>query len=325
MILRRAALLAAGLLWLGMLGALGVMEHRKRVQAAGAAGYLDSIFGPEAPALVRKSLWLRDPFGAEQEIGYVETETQRMGANDAKLTTTMEIRGEKIPPFAAAMLTELVGPPADFAGEMHVYLGRYKGVSRIDAKATYGQEQLDFQAQRFREDSLKIFFRYGKERPSPTKIPYDPSLPFGGGVSPFLGAKNLRVGDSWTVTHFNPFTRSSVATLIKVEEEATIRYGREEVRCLVLRAHPTAAGAAGEAAGYGPYSASAWIAQKPGDKIDGLVLREEAQLFLFRLAMVLEESVSAEELDYHKTLYPRGKPGAKPEKVEAPGRPAKAR
>ena len=318
MIVRRILLVGSALVWLGLLGILGVIEHRKRVQAAGAAGYLDSIFGPEAPALVRKSLWLQDPFGAEREVGFVETETQRMGANDAKVTTTMEIRAEKVPPFAAAMLAELVGPPADFSGEMHVYLGRYKGVSRIDAKANYGEERLDFQAQRFREDSLKIFFRHGTERPSPTKIPYDPNLPFGGGVSPFLGAKNLQVGNSWTVTHFNPFTRSSMVTLIKVEEEATIRYQREEVRCLVLRAHPTAAGGAAGASGFGPPSSSAWIAQKPGDKIDGLVLREEAQLFLFKLALVLEESVSAEELDYHKTLYPRGKPGAKPEKAGKP-------
>jgi hypothetical protein len=319
-ILRRVLLIVSGLLWLGMVGTLGVREHRKRVQAAGAAGYLDSIFGPDAPALVRKSMWLQDPFGAEQEIGFVETQTQRIGSLDAKLTTLMEIRGDKIPPFAAAALTELAGPPADFSGELQVYVGRYKGVSRIDGKGSYGEERGEFQAIRRGEKSLRITTRHGKEHKTST-IPYDPAMPFGGGVSPFLSAKNLKKGDSWTVTYFNPFTRSSSTTLIKVEEEAVLRYKREDVNCLVLRAHPTAAGGAGESSSYGPYTSSAWIAQKPGDKIDGLVLREETQLLLFKLALVLEESVSAEELDYHKTLYPKGKPDAKPEKAGAPEKP----
>ena len=320
MILRRALLAASGLLWLGAMGALGYRQHLRGSQSSAAAAYLQGILGKDAPALVRKSIWLQDPFGAPAEIGYVETQVQHYGSNDARVSTTMEIRADRLPPFAKAALAEMVGPPEDFEGQLHVTLGRYKGVTRIDAKAFYGDQKAEFWAVRQR-DGLKLFSRYQGELKS-SYVAYDPNLPFGGGLSPFLGMKNLKTGASWSVTHFNPFTRTSQVTVLTVDGEDTIRYKGKDRKCFVLRAHPaSAAGAAGGAASYGPPTASAWVAQAgDGELKEGDLLREETQVLLFKLALVLEDSVTAEELDYHKALYPklpakarRGKAGAGPD------------
>jgi hypothetical protein len=293
-ILRRAALVAAGLLWLGMLGALGVMEHRKRAQSLGAAGYIDSIFGPQAPALVHRSLRLQEFAGAEQDVGSIEVQTQLSGENEALVKTLLEIQSRKIPPLVTEALTQFLGPPADLSGELSVYVGRFKGITRIEGKGSYGEQSLDFSATRFRDKQLKIITRHGKER-NTSYVPYDRELPFTGDLSPIKGGRDLKLGDSWTVAHFNPMTRTSVETLIKVEEEAVLKYQREAVRCWVLRAHPVASGPGGSG-GFGISSSTAWVARKPGDKLDGQVLREEVQLLFFKLALVLEDIRSHEEL-----------------------------
>jgi len=304
------------------MGALGYRQHQRDAQSSGTAAYLQAVLGKDAPALVRKSLWLQDPFGAPAEIGYLETQVQHYGSNDARVSTTMEIRADRLPPFAKAALTEMVGPPEDFEGQLHVTLGRYKGVTRIDAKAFYGEQKAEFWAVRQR-DGLRLYSRIGGELKT-SHVAYDPNLPFGGGLSPFTGVKNLKVGASWSVTHFNPFTRTSEVTVLTVDGEDTVRYKNKDRKCFVLRAHPAspgaaaAAAAAGGAASYGPPTATAWVTQPGDDELkEGDLLREEAQVLLFKLALVLEDSVNAEELDYHKTLYPKLPPRSKRGKAKA--------
>ena len=270
----------------------------------------------EAPSSVSRSLWLQDPTGPEKRVGFLEVDIMRSGAHDAVVTTRMTIQSEEFPPFAAGTLSQLVGPLADIEGELNVYLGRYKGVTRIDGwgelkgkdGATLAGDgdiprRAEFVATRFRGDKLKVITRFGPDRSSRTVVDYDPRMPFGGGVSPFSGGGRLRLGSSWTVTHFNPFTRSSSSMLIRVEEEGEAKYKNETVPCWVLRAHPvaspgsgagpgTAPGRGADQAGGGSFGLStstAWVARKPGSEIDGQVLREETGIFFFKLATVLED------------------------------------
>jgi hypothetical protein len=314
-IARRIALVAAAMLWLGMLGGLGLMEHRKRVQAHGAAGYLDSVFGPEAPALISKSIWLQELFGAEQSVGFIEVQTQLTGENDALVKTSLSVRAEKIPPLITSALTQFVGPPVDLSGELNVFMGRFKGVTRIDGKGSYGKDTLEFMASRFRDRELRIVTRHGKERSDPTYIPYDRNLPFAGDLSPIKGGKSLKLGDSWTVSHFNPMTRTSAETFVQVEEEASLRHKGEEVLCWLVRAHPASAAAPGAGGSFGVSSSTAWVARKPGHKLDGQVIREETQLLFFKVALVLEDLITREELSRDRLDPEKGRP-------EKPGRPA---
>ncbi|HOX05967.1 MAG TPA: hypothetical protein PK280_06165 [Planctomycetota bacterium] len=327
MIARRIALVAAGLLWVGMLGALGVMEHRRRAQSEVAAGQLDSVFGPDAPAFVNKSIRMQEFGGAEQIIGYVETQIQLTGPNEALIKTTLSVDGAKIPPLTAAAISQVLGSqPENLSGELNVYTGRAKGISRIDGKGSYGEERLEFMATRFRDKELKLITRRGRERSPPTFIPYDRDLPFTGDLSPIRGSRGLKTGDSWTVTHFNPMTRTAAETMIRVEGEAVLRHRNEDFRCWVLKSHPVSASGAGAGGSFGVSTATAWVARKPGDKLDGQVIREEAQMLFFRVALVLEDFVTREEASRDRLDSDKrggGTPGRGPAVPDRTGGPAR--
>ena len=123
-------------------------------------------------------------------------------------------------------------------------------------------------------------------------------------ASPFRGVKNLKVGTSWTMTHFDPLTRKSQVTQINVNRREKLTYRGEAKNCFVLSAHPaTGAGS------YGPPMATAWVSP------EGQLLREEVQVPpLFKLAFVLEDSMTAEERDFHKSTKPAAQKRAGGEK-----------
>jgi len=199
-------------------------------------------------------------------------------------------------------------------------MGRFKGVTRIDGKGSYGNDRLEFMASRFRDRELRIVTRHGKERSDPTYIPYDRNLPFAGDLSPIKGGKSLKLGDSWTVSHFNPLTRTSAETFVRVEEEATLRHRNGDVPCWVLRAHPASSANAGAGGSFGVSNSTAWVARKPGDKLDGQVIREEAQMLFFKVALVLEDLITREELsrDRLDLEKDRGGKAGKPAEPAAP-------
>ena len=282
MSIRRLLLAASALAWLGMMGALAYREHARKPHGE-AAEFIESIFGENAPLFTSRSIWLQDPLSPEKEIGYIETENQRTGANDVRVITTVEVRARDLPPQAAAVIQQLFGSSEDFKAEIDARMKREGGLQRLSGYATWGTDRWDFQAPR-KGEYLKLSTAHNGRWGSESRVPYDQKLPFGGGVSPFAGVKSLKVGDTWEVTQLNPLDRRPLATRITVDREESITYKDKTEKCFVLGSHPS--GGAGE---YGLATATAWVTP------DGRLLREEMQLLIFKLALVLESTVSAKE------------------------------
>lgn len=299
---RRAALAVSALAWLGMMGALVYRERSRAPQGEAAAGYLESIFGENAPLFTSQAIMLQDATGPETNIGYIETEIQRLGPNDARVTTTVEVRAKDLPLQAAGAVKLAAGSVEDLHVEVDSIQKRYGGLQSITGYATWGADRWDFRARR-RGEMLQLTTSCNGEDERTSALPYDPRLPFGGGFSPFAGVRNLKVGDSWEVTQLNPLNRAPMTTRITVDREETIAYKDKPEKCLVLGAHPAGPGGPGGPGGYGLATATAWVAS------DGRLLREETSFLVFKLALVLEGTVTAKEPDATK---PRKRPRPPP-------------
>jgi hypothetical protein len=311
--------LAASLvLWAGMLGFLG-FRRAQGVDRANSA-YLDALFGPDAPVLESKSVWLRENLsGVEKRIGFYETQLTQVGHSDVHIKHTLELSAKQAPPAAAltirALITQLTGQDEelhDFNAQLDVYVNRLRGLRSLKARAKYGPERLEVWGQPRGDGHLRVITRWGPEDHS-SVIPYDSRTPFGVGSSPFVGMKNLAVDQSWKVSFFDPFTRTANDRLIKVVGREKLKYRGQEVDCFVLTSHPVAAdrgGAGGGAANFGLSTSTAWVSADRGQ-----LLREETRILMFTLSVVLEDSVTAEERDYKKKLESplegagAGKPG----------------
>jgi hypothetical protein len=125
--------------------------------------------------------------------------------------------------------------------------------------------------------------------------------------------KRLEVGRSWQISYFDPVKREAAGRLIRVVGRESIEYRGKPVECFVLTAHPLmGSGAEGKAGAFGAASSRAWVSVQRGE-----LLREEVRMLVFRLALVLEESVTAEERNYRRRMDPRlpgGGPGGGPRK-----------
>jgi hypothetical protein len=185
----------------------------------------------------------------------------------------------------------------DFEGQLDVYVNRFRGLVSVKGRGRFGEDKLEFWGRPAGGRHLRVVTRWGRQDRADL-LPYDPRMPFGTGGSPFLGMKNLREGMAWTVNFFDPLTRTSVARRIQVNRRENLRHRGKDVPCMVLTAHPVAGtSGAGDAGGYGPPVGTAWVSVDQGQ-----VLKEEAQMLIFTLSMVLEDSVTAAERDYRKTL-----------------------
>lgn len=305
--LRRALLFASAALWLGMMGALAYREYGRRGSTRGGDAYVESLFGKDAPVLVSKSVWLRDPTGLEKRIGFLEVQLFRIGRSDVHVRHTLEIYAKDLPPFAMAMVRQMLPELElrDLQGQLDSYVNRRMGLLRVTGRAKYGEDKVEIWGKPV-GDYLRITTRIGRQQSS-NLVPYDRSLPFGSGGSPFRDAKNLKEGLSWTVTHFDPFTRSSMATLIQVTGRERIKHRGKAVECFVLSAHPSSTGSPGPLAGaYGMPTARAWVSVEGGE-----LLREEAQWMMFKLVLVLEASQKGDYLEKDEPPLPEKSPQRK--------------
>jgi hypothetical protein len=97
-----------------------------------------------------------------------------------------------------------------------------------------------------------------------------------------------------------------------VAGRSKVRYRGEDVECFVLNAHPVAGG---DGTGYGAPVATAYLSVE-----DGKVLRKDVQLMMFKLSLVLEESLTARERAYRESLRaPEARPAPAP--AGTPGAP----
>lgn len=303
MIGRRILLFGSALLWLGMLGSLGYREYARSRGSQGATAYAEMLFSEDTPVLVSKSVWVRGLIGGERRIGFLETQITRMGKNDVNINQTLDISADRLPPAAAAMFMQALrqidenAKLEDFEGRLDIYINRRLGLRSIKGRIKYGDaKKLEFWGKPLHGRYLKITTRWGSNPPRSSLVPYDPRLPFGSGGSPFRGMKNLKVGASWRVTFFDPFGRKSAARIIRVVGREKLMYKKKPVDCFVLTAHPAGADAApGSTETHGGAATRAWVSVE-----DGQLLREEVQWMIFKLAMVLEDSVT--ERDYTKAL-----------------------
>lgn len=288
---RRAALALSAALWLGAMGMLVRREYRRAAQWRSAGSQLEAIFSEDAPLLVRKGLFLVGAAG-ESRVGYLETQIEHIGPDNVRQSWTLEVRAGKLPPQALALLAGLGLPAEDLEATLDLYFGRRLGLASLKGDLRLGgHKELAFRGIR-RGEFIELAVFRGRERFLPEPLPYDPQLPFIGGVSPFQGGRDLKVGDSWTIQSFHPLTRRPVATLVTVEGRERLEHQSAPVECFVLHARPALLSEEGGAGGarpdsYGPPIWTGWVAP------DGRVLREELRLPVLglRLATVLESVV----------------------------------
>ncbi len=300
MVLRRIALLASIALWVGMLGALGYREHTRGSEEA--EQYLDALFGEDAPVLVSKSVWLRNEMTRiENRIGFLEMQLTRFAGQDVHVRHKLNLEADKLPKETIAFaLKNLLGVDmaiADLDGQLDAYVNRRLGLRRLSGRLNFGAHKFDFFGRPLGSRYIKLT-SWANGRRSSNLVDFDRKLPFGTGSSPFLGMKDLEVGRSWKVNYFDPVSRKASGKLIRVVDRESLKYRGKPVECFVLTAHPLAGtGADPDAASFGAHTSKAWVSVEKGQ-----LLREETKLLIFRLAMVLEESVTAKERDYRKTL-----------------------
>jgi hypothetical protein len=335
---RRGLLVVVTAAWLTMMGAMAYVRYVHRTRDS-QTRYAEALFGPDAPVLVSKSVWLRGPLGGpEERIGSYESQLLRIGSNDVHVTHTLEIEADKVSPQTMLpimmILKAVLGTAPEienFEGRLDVYVHRLRGLHRIKGRGRYGSLKFDFWGRPRGGKYLQVVSRVGGQERS-NLVPFDRRAPFGSGSSPFVGMKNLSVGSTWTVNFFDPFTRRTAKRLIRVAGREKIPYRGKKVDCFLLTAHATGggpglpgldgvAGGSGETAGgegrgnplsYGPPSSRAWVRVS-----DGRLLREEIEVFNVKLAMVLEDMVTAEERDYHDPMAPIGAAGGRPD-AESP-------
>jgi hypothetical protein len=185
----------------------------------------------------------------------------------------------------------------DFSGQLDVYVNRLRGLRSLKARARYGHERLELWGKPSGDRHLEVSTRWGRQDHT-ALVPYDRRTPFGAGSSPFVGMRNLEVGQSWKVSFFDPITRTPTDRLIRVTGRGKQRYRGQEVPCMVLAAHPVATERGGDGpGGFGPPTSTAWVSADRGQ-----VLREETRMLMFTLSVVLEDAVTAEERDFRRML-----------------------
>ncbi|MHC4917293.1 MAG: hypothetical protein ACYTGB_17585, partial [Planctomycetota bacterium] len=237
---RRGLLLVVTAAWLTMMGSLAYIRYVYRSRDS-QARYVEALFGPDAPVLVAKSVWVYDSAtGAEANIGSFETQLLRIGGNDVHVTHELELNPEKIPVTTAFMLRTLLAtvlgqvPELEkFEGRLDVYVNRLRGLHRIKGRASFGSMKFDFWGRPRGRKYLQVISRVGGEETS-NLVPFNRRAPFGSGSSPFVGMKDLSVGTSWTVSFFDPFTQRSVSRLIRVVGREKIAYKGKKVDCFQL-------------------------------------------------------------------------------------------
>jgi len=300
MVMRRVALLSSLALWLGMLGALGYREYTRSGRESD--DYVEALFGKDAPVLVSKSVWLRNEMtGVENRIGFLEMQLTQFAGRDVHVRHKLNLEADKLPREAISFaLKNLLGadvPIEDLEGQLDAYVNRRLGLRRLSGELKFGSRKFDFFGRPVGSRYMKVT-TWANGKRSSNLVDFNRRLPFGTGSSPFLGMKHLDVGKSWKVTYFNPVDRKANARLIRVVGRETLEYRKKPVECFVLTSHPIAGtGSGGSAASFGSPTSKAWVSVKRGQ-----LLREETSMLIFRLAMVLEESVTAEERNYRRTL-----------------------
>jgi hypothetical protein len=301
-IARRVLLGAALLTWVGMLGALGYRENARKDDAQ--QKYIEALFGKDAPVLVSKSIWLRDGMtGEERHLGFMEMQITRFAGRDVHVKHTATVSLGKLPlsariavkPFIESALGK--GPLGELEAELNVYVNRRYGLRKVNGKLMYAERKFEFIGIPRGGKYLRVT-SWSPGRSSTNLVAFDRRRPFGTGSSAFLSMRDLKVGSSWSVNYFDPVSKQSSARMIRVVRKEMKKYKRKMVECFYMTAHPVAGtGSAGAAGAYGAAVSEGWVSVK-----DGKLIREETSFVIFKLALVLEDSVTAEERNYRKRL-----------------------
>ncbi len=303
MIGRRVLLGLALVTWVSMLGALGYRESSRGDDAQ--RKYIKALFGKDAPVLISKSIWLREAMtGEERRIGFMEMQITQFAGRDVQVKHELSVSAAKLPLIARAQvkktLDALFGkdvPLGELEAELNVYINRRRGLRKVRGKLTYAERKFEFDGKPLGSKYLKVT-SWSPSGESSHLVAFDRRRPFGTGSSVFLGMKDLKVGSSWSVNYFNPVSKQSSARMIRVVRKEMKKHKRGMIECFYMTAHPvTGSGSAGPAGAYGAPVSEGWVSVK-----DGKLIREETSFLFFKLALVLEDSVTAEERDYRKRL-----------------------